>query len=84
MSHENDQLEPGHDDADADLVTVATFHTPVEAEMARERLASEGIPAFLTNAAAVGMMPFLGNDLGGIGLQVTVHNEKTAREILGV
>jgi hypothetical protein len=64
------------------LVTVATFSTPVEAEMARVRLERLGIPAFLGNAIAVGVMPYLGNDLGGISLQVLEKDAEQARELL--
>jgi Putative prokaryotic signal transducing protein len=64
------------------LVTVATFTTPVEAEMARVRLERLGIQAFLGNAVAVGVMPFLGNDLGGISLQVLEKDAEQARELL--
>jgi hypothetical protein len=65
------------------LVTVASFTTPVEAEMARVRLERLGIPAFLGNSIAVGVMPFLGNDLGGISLQVLEKDAEQARELLG-
>jgi hypothetical protein len=64
------------------LVTVATFTTLVEAEMARVRLERIGIPAFLGNSVAVGVMPFLGNDLGGISLQVLEKDADQARELL--
>jgi hypothetical protein len=77
-----DDPENTEDTAQETLVTVATFTTPVEAEMARVRLERLGIRAFLGNAIAVGVMPFLGNDLGGISLQVLETDAEQARELL--
>ncbi|MDB4993811.1 MAG: phosphatidylinositol-4-phosphate 5-kinase [Myxococcaceae bacterium] len=74
--------DPETDTVQETLVTVATFTTPVEAEMARVRLERLGIPAFLGNAIAVGVMPYLGNDLGGISLQVLEKDAEQARELL--
>ncbi len=82
MSEERDEAE--NDTIAHELVTVATFHTPIEAELARTRLEAAGIASFLSNAASVGVMPFLGNDLGGIGLQVSSTDADAAREILGI
>ena len=72
------------DELDEDLVTVAKFTTPAEAELARERLENEGILGFCSNAMAVGVMPFLGGDLGGVELKVKPSDLERAREILGV
>jgi hypothetical protein len=77
-----DDPENTEDTAQETLVTVATFTTPGEAEMARVRLERLGIRAFLGNAIAVGVMPFLGNDLGGISLQVLEKDAEQARELL--
>ena len=66
-----------------DLVTIATFAGPVEAEIAKSQLESEGITSFLGNELASGMMPFLKPGLGGVSLQVAQHDVKRAREILG-
>ena len=71
------------EDREQDLVTVAKFRTPAEAEMARERLELEGILGFCSNAMAVGVMPVLGGDLGGIELKVAKSNVERAKEILG-
>jgi len=65
-----------------DLVTVAKFQTPAEAELAKERLEAEGIPVFLKNEMAVGVMPYLGSALGGIELQVPERDTATARDLL--
>ena len=83
MPDDEDTLDEKTDDTlEENLVTVASFTTPVEAEMARVRLERLGIAAFLGNAAAVGVMPFLGNDLGGISLQVLEKDADQARELL--
>ncbi len=66
-----------------DLVTIATFTSTVDAELAKSRLESEGIAAMLGNELASGMMPFLGAGLGGVSLQVAQHDAERAREILG-
>lgn len=66
------------------LLTIATFSSTVDAEIAQSRLASEGIASFLGNELASGLMPFLGPGLGGVSLQVTHENAERAKEILGV
>jgi len=72
---------PNETDED-DLVTIATFRTPGEAELARQRLELEGVLAFSSNAMAVGVMPFLGADLGGVELKVAKTDVARAKEIL--
>jgi hypothetical protein len=52
-----------------DLVTVATFDESVEANLARNQLAS-GLLAFLANERTVNMFWYWGNALGWIKLQV--------------
>jgi hypothetical protein len=52
------------------LVTVATFSTPMEAGMAQSRLELEGIQVFQTDAATVSMAWHFGIMVGGIKLQV--------------
>ena len=72
------------DDNDADLVLIASFATVMEAQLAQSRLEGEGIESFTSNEGAVGVMPFLGNALGGVRLYVAPNDEATAREILEV
>jgi len=67
-----------------DLVTVATFPDVAEAELAKERLKLEGIQAFVIDAAAVGVMPYLANAMGGVRVQVDPGDAARAKEILGV
>ena len=66
-----------------ELVTVASFPDVAEAQLARERLESEGIPAYVLEAQAGGVMPFLTNMTGGIHVQVKAEDAERAREVLG-
>jgi hypothetical protein len=65
-----------------DLVTVASFPDSAEAELARERLALEGISAFVIGAQTDGVMPFLTGPTGGVRLQVAPVDVARAREVL--
>lgn len=62
----------------SDIVTVARFTEPLEAEMARLRLQSAGIETFLSGENAAILEP----GLGPLQLQVRAVDEKDAREIL--
>lgn len=64
------------------LVTVATFGTPTEANLARNQLDAEGIRAFLADETTVGMAWHLGNAVGGIKLQVADDDAERALSIL--
>jgi hypothetical protein len=61
-----------------DLVTLAEFPEPMEAEMAKLRLESAGIETFLSGANAAIMSP----GLGPLQLQVSAEDETDARAIL--
>lgn len=52
------------------LITIATFDTPEEANVARNRLDAEGIVVFLADEVAVGMAWHLGTAIGGVKLRV--------------
>jgi hypothetical protein len=62
----------------ADIITVARFNEPLEADMARLRLQSAGIETFLSGENAGIMEP----GLGPLLLQVTADDEADARAIL--
>jgi hypothetical protein len=62
----------------ADVVTVARFNEPLEAEMARLRLQSAGIETFLSGENAGIMEP----GLGPLQLQVSADDERDARAVL--
>jgi Putative prokaryotic signal transducing protein len=65
-----------------ELVTVASFADVAEAELARERLDLEGIPAFAIGAQTAGVMPFLAGSSGRVRLQVAPEDVERAKEIL--
>ena len=62
----------------ADIVTVARFNEPLEAEMARLRLQSAGIETFLSGENSAILEP----GLGPLQLQVNAEDEKDAQAIL--
>lgn len=66
-----------------DLVTVTTFPDVPEAELARERLELEGVPAFVLSAQTTGVMPFLTASSGGVHVKVKPQDLSKAKEILG-
>lgn len=61
-----------------DIVTIANFVEPLEAEMARLRLESAGIEVFLSGENARILEP----GLGPLQLQVSAEDESDARAIL--
>jgi hypothetical protein len=69
-------------DDDLDLMTVATFHSPMEAEVARSTLDGEGIPCVLADAETVNTTWLLSGAVGGIKLQVTKANFLAAERLL--
>jgi hypothetical protein len=64
------------------LITIATFATPEEAELAKSVLAGESIACYLEGAALIGMVWYLGNATGGVKLQVSETDAERARLIL--
>lgn len=62
----------------AEVVTIASFTEPLEAEMAKLRLESAGIEVFLAGENARIMEP----GLGPLELQVSSEDEADARAIL--
>lgn len=64
--------------AEEEVVTIAEFNEPLEAEMAKMRLESAGIEAFLSGENARIMEP----GLGPLQLQVKAAEEEDARAIL--
>ncbi|MGC2621482.1 MAG: DUF2007 domain-containing protein [Acidobacteriaceae bacterium] len=61
-----------------DVVTIASFNEPMEAEMAKLRLESAGIEVFLSGENARIMEP----GLGPLQMQVSSDDEVDARAIL--
>lgn len=65
-----------------DLVTVATFWSPVEANLARGQLEAAGIRAFLLGEETVGTAWHLTNSMGGMRLQVSELDAERAISVL--
>jgi hypothetical protein len=65
-----------------DLMTVATFGSPVEAEMARNRLAAEGLNAVVGGEGTVGIFGFTTGAMGSVKLLVASADVPRAKEIL--
>jgi hypothetical protein len=64
------------------LVTVATFWSPVEANLARNRLEAAGMRAFLASEESVRMAWHLTNAFGGVKLEVGDGETEEALAIL--
>src|SRR6266581_8263732 len=65
-----------------EFVTLATFTTPAEAEMAKNRLEASGITAFLMDEESVAMLGYLSNAMGGVKLLVERDQQEQAEAIL--
>ncbi len=63
------------------FVTIATFASPVDAELAKMRLKAEGISVFLANSLTSGMLIHL-PDLASTRLQVKEKDAEQAVAIL--
>ena len=64
-----------------ELVTIATFETPVEAELARLRLEAEEILCFVHGSHMAGMQVF-GLSVAGVKLRVRPQDAELAVAIL--
>ena len=64
------------------LVTLDTFPNPEHARFIQGLLKSEGVPAYLADETAAGMMWHLNGAIGGIKLQVAEADIPRAQEIL--
>ena len=77
MSDETN-LEQGNTDQQDELVTIATFPEPMEANMARSALEAAGIPVFVVGETANSLIPVAFESQ----LQVQVKDEAAARSLL--
>ena len=66
------------------LVTIASFSFPHEAHIARAKLESEGIPAFVADEHTINMQWLYSNALGGVKVQVPDTFVKQANEVLAL
>ena len=63
-------------------VTVARYDFPYQAHIARAKLDSEGIPAFVADEHTINMQWLYSNAMGGVKLQVPESFAEAAREVL--
>lgn len=66
----------------AQLITLATFDTPIDAEIAKNKLEAAGVRAFLADEATVRMASYLGPAMGGVKLQVRDSDVELALSVL--
>ena len=64
------------------LTTIATYSFPYEAQIARAKLDSEGIPAFVADEQTINMQWLYSNAMGGVRLQVPEIYVQQAIELL--
>ena len=64
------------------LATVATFSTLIEAQLAKSKLQSEGIEAFIVGEHVSIIQPLYSTALGGMPLQVYAEDRLAAERIL--
>ena len=72
------------DTGEEELITIANFSHPTEADPVVAWLESEGIECFLTNEHTVIMNWLYSNAIGGVGVQVKAADAERANEILQV
>ena len=65
-----------------ELVTVASFANPIEANLAKNNLEAAGVRTFLANEESVDMLWHLGNAMGWIKVQVAHDDVDVARAFL--
>lgn len=66
-----------------DMITIAHYTNPLEAHIARGRLESEGIEAFVADENIVWANWLLSDAVGGVQLRVAMEDSVRARRILG-
>ena len=64
------------------LTTIATYSFPYQAQIARAKLDSEGIPAFIADEQTINMQWLYSNAMGGVRLQVPEAYAQQAIELL--
>jgi Putative prokaryotic signal transducing protein len=69
-------------DLEHELVTIATFGTVMEAEMARGFLEANGVDVFLLDLNMTRIASAYAAMIGGIKLQVRYGDEQRARDLL--
>ena len=72
------------DTGGGELITIANFSHPTEADPVVAWLESEGIECFLTNEHTVTMNWLYSNAIGGVGVRVKAADVERANELLQV
>ena len=67
---------------DDELITIASFNTPVEAHMAQVTLEGQGIESFLGDEHIVSMNPLYSIAVGGVKVKVRLRDEQASKDIL--
>lgn len=75
-------LPPAHNDQE--LITIARVNTPFEGHIIKERLAANGIPAFIRFEHGGAIPELTGNFIGGVEVQVPVMHEETTLHLLSI
>ena len=70
------------DTGEEELIPIANFSHPTEADPVVAWLESEGIECFLTNEHTITMNWLYSNAIGGVGVQVKTGDVERANEIL--
>ena len=86
---EIDLEEPGQEEAappaelpPEPLVTVASFDTPLRANILASRLEAEGVQCFIADAETIGLHALLANAVGGVKIQVRESDGPKAAAIV--
>lgn len=64
------------------MITIASFQSIDEAQLARMKLEGSGIDSFIADEAMVNMNWLYSNAIGGVRLQIHEEDLETAKEIL--
>ncbi|MCW8884986.1 MAG: DUF2007 domain-containing protein [Motiliproteus sp.] len=64
------------------MVTIACFSLPIDAQIARAKLESEGIPAYVADEHTINMQWLYSDAMGGVRLQVPTSCVERARSLL--
>jgi predicted RNA-binding Zn-ribbon protein involved in translation (DUF1610 family) len=76
------QTEELRPEPEGSLVTVGRFREPQLAHLAKTKLESEGINAFVRDEYTVGVNWLLSNAIGGVKVKVSEEDEQRAIEII--
>ncbi len=64
------------------LVLLNTYHSPIEANIIKNKLESEGIDAYIFDEHSIGVNPLVSSALGGVKVMVRSSDFDIAKEIL--